>query len=453
MIVEPPINEPTQALLGLLHLARRAREAPDLESLGFVMANETRQLLPYRQAAFWRCDPHSGLPGRLSAVSGLPQPNPEAPYSQWLARLFRARLSSPEAEALCPLTADSVPTLADEWAEWLPAYAMWVPIKHGDGPLLGVLLCAAEASWQAHECALANELAASYAHACHALARTPRGGLSRFAALAALRRHRWRWLIVLGVLCLPVQQSALAPAEVVPKDPFLVRAPQDGVIERMLIQPNQPVASGTPLFSLDQTVVNTRHALARKAYDMAQEEYRQSAQTAVTDDKAKLDMALRRGVMEEKGVELAYSAELLGRVQVSAEREGIAVFADVNDWQGKAVTVGERILTLADPAQVELAIELPVGERFDVAPGTAVSLYPNASPFTRFDATVVQVAYSAETTRTGQVAYRLKAQFVPGAPVPRIGMAGTARLAGRRVPLVYFALRRPLTTLRQWLGL
>lgn len=452
------MTDPTQALLSLLQLARRAREARSTEALGFVMVNESLQVLRYRQAALWRTDASVVGAGQVVAVSGLPAPEAGAPYTQWLTRLFRAlQQQQPPTEGARPrafTAADVAPELAADWADWLPAHGLWVPLRHGgeDAPLLGGLLFAAEQPWQDHDLAVAAELAGSYAHALAAFGEATRAGGWLRRGLATLRRRRWAALALAVVALFPVQQSVLAPAEVVPRDPFLVRAPQDGVVDRMLVQPNQPVEAGTPLFSLDQTALQTRHDIARKAYDTAQEEYRQSAQTAVTDDKAKLELSMRRGMLQEKGVELAYSAELLGRVQVKAERAGLAVFSDVNDWQGKAVVLGERILTLADPAQVELAIHLPVGERFDVKTGARVSLYPNANPLSAQQAVVTQVAYSAEPTRDGQVAYRLKAQFQPGEPLPRIGLMGTAKLHGSRVPLAYFALRRPLTSVRQWLG-
>ncbi len=258
--------------------------------------------------------------------------------------------------------------------------------------------------------------------------------------------------VLLAIALFPLRQTVLAPAEVVPLEPFLVRAPLDGVIDKFLVQPNEPVKAGAPLFAMDTTALQTRRDVARKAYDAAQEEFRQSAQAAVTDEKSKRDVALRRGELEEKGVELGYAADQLGRVQVTAERAGLAVFADVNDWQGKVVALGERILVLADPSKLALAIELPAGENsLALAPGMAVSLHPNADPLHRYEARVTQIAYSAEPGRDGVLAYRLKAEFTAEAP-PRIGMMGMASLEGSRVPLLYYALRRPLTTLRQWLG-
>jgi hypothetical protein len=51
----------------LLHLLHLAREAQSPLRLGFIMVNESRQLLVYRQAAFWQ----EGCAARLSLSPDL----------------------------------------------------------------------------------------------------------------------------------------------------------------------------------------------------------------------------------------------------------------------------------------------------------------------------------------------------------------------------------------------
>jgi hypothetical protein len=147
-----------------------------------------------------------------------------------------------------------------------------------------------------------------------------------------------------------------------------------------------------------------------------------------------------------------YTAEQLERVQVKSDRAGIAVFADANDWIGRAVSAGERVLLVADPARVELLAWLPAADLLPVKPGDILTLYPQGAPLSSFDARVTSVAYRAEVTREGFLAYRVKASFVAGQGAPRIGQLGTARLRGGWAPLAYVALRRPLAVVRQWLG-
>lgn len=434
-----------QPLLTLLQLGRRARAAASAEALGFVAVNETLQLVPYRQAALWT---ELGLP-RVASVSGLPQPDPGAPYIQWLAGVCRHLARAGEGGVVD--VGALPPLLQGEWSQWLPANALWLPLRH-EGRLDGGLLLAREEPWTEAETALLRELADVQAHALASF-RPRQHGLDRTIGWLRTARARRRLLFVAALLCvLPVRVTVLAGAEVVPKDPLLVRAPLDGVIERFDVRPNQPVKAGEPLFSLDTTALRTRFEVARKAVDTAQEEYRQSAQAAVTSDRNRADIALRQGQLVEKQVELDYTGSQLERVQVKAERDGIAVFADANDWLGKAVTVGERILLVADPAQVELAAQLPAADHIEVAPGDILTLYPQGAPLASFEARVLSVAYRAELTPEGFLAYRIKAEFLPGQAPPRIGQLGSARLRGPWAPLAYVVLRRPLVAARQWLG-
>ncbi|MBB3117617.1 efflux RND transporter periplasmic adaptor subunit [Pseudoduganella violacea] len=427
------------ALVALMH---RARAAGDAAELGFVIVNESQQLLAYRQAALWR----EGTRRQVGALSGLSELDPTAPYVQWLAALFRHLAAQPGPDCRPLQAADLPPALAADWASWLPAEVLWLRLG-GQGALL---LARAEA-WTAYERKLAQELAHCYGHA-----------LALFAPRRNLRELAWAWLkpgprqrrLLLALLlaaCVPVRLSVLARGEVVARDPFLLRAPLSGVIASIAVQPNQRVARGAPLFSLDATALAGQYALASREREAAQESYRVSAQLAVTDDKGKLAMAQERARLEEKSIAADYSGRELQRLQVTAPQAGVVVFSDRSDWQGKAVVVGEKVMTLADPAQVELAAWLPAAEAMDVAPGARIVLYPNGAPTASHAAEVLRVAYKAEAAEGGLLAYRIQARFTDGG-APRLGQMGTAKVYGGWVPLAYYVLRRPLTAARQWLG-
>lgn len=439
--------EPGQIAL-LWSLAAHAREADTEQILGFTIVNETLALVPYRQAAWWR----ARAPAVVAAVSGLPQVDPGAPYVQWLGTLCRA-LTRLEAESARPLTAvDVSPDIAADWNAWLPVHALWLPLRDRAGGAMGGVLFARDDAWQPTDLVLLNELGQVWSHGLAAFA--PRQSLAAKARslLGSSRRRRWAAAAALLACCAPVRLAVLAPAEVTAKGAFIVRSPLDGVIDKLYVQPNQRVAQGTRLFGLDSTTLQSHYALARKDYDTASEEYRQTQQLAVTDDKQRLDMALTKGKLDDSAVALNYSAEQLARVQVTAPRAGVAVFADPNDWTGKAVAVGEKVMLLADPANVELTAYLPVADDINVKPGGTLTLYPKNSPLATYEARIESVAYRAEPTTAGVLAYRVKASFSTGEARPPLGAMGTARFHGHWVPLAYYLLRRPLTVARQWLG-
>jgi hypothetical protein len=447
-------NPALRELAVLLQLGRRAREASSLEALGFIMVNETRQLFDFRQAALAQPRFHGMLfENGVMAVSGLPQPDPQAPYVQWLGRLFAQLAKQFETETPVSFGAADLPEIiAREWSAWLPEHALLLPLGKPGGRRLSYLLLARDTPWEEHELAMAAELAHAYGHALAGYAPVvPLRERLRNAVMP--RKQRVRLLLALLVVCaFPVRLTVLAPAEVVPTDPFLVRAPLDGVIDRFHVAPNQLVKQGDALFDLDTTTQRSRFGIARKAYEVAQEEYRQAAQLAVTDEKSKTDIAAKKGNLDEKALELNYSKDMLDRVRIKAARTGVAVFADVNDWQGKAVAIGERVLLLADPAKVELSVSLPVSEAIDLPKDAAITLYPNGSALTSYDAELTSAAYRAEPMPGGVLAYRLKAKFTGNDTPPRIGLMGTAKVHGGRVPLIYYVLRRPLASARQRLG-
>ena len=142
---------------------------------------------------------------------------------------------------------------------------------------------------------------------------------------------------------------------------------------------------------------------------------------------------------------------------MKAERAGIAVFTDVNDWLGKPLSVGERVLTLADPQAPEIDIMVPVGDALVLEPGSRVELFLNVDPLHPLRARLTHASYEAGLSASGVLSYRVKAALepgeIPGETPPRIGLRGTAKILGDRVPLALYLFRRPLALLRQSLGI
>ena len=261
------------ALSILVQLSRRVREAATREEINFIAVNESKQLLSYRQAALWTMD------GGVVSVSGIPEPDQSSPYVQWLAGCCKSWRTISSCRSCSP--EDLKGDCATSWDEWAPLHGAVAPLSlRGGGVPLGLLVLFREEVWSDHELALLTELAAIYAHAYTVYAQ--QGGLwSKVRKGAMQNRVRISAaLLALSALFLPVRMSVQAPAEVVAKEPFVVRSPLDTVIDRFYVKPNQQVAEGELLFEFDRTNLNARHGVASKAYQVAAEEYRQAAQTA-----------------------------------------------------------------------------------------------------------------------------------------------------------------------------
>jgi multidrug resistance efflux pump len=452
----PPSADAASLLATLLTLIKRAREAVSSAELGFVLVNETHALLRYRQAALWW--PQTGV----SALSGVVSPEANAPYVQWLDAWCRAHRPPAGPATVHELGAGGAAAGEPDGSEWLPAHLVAVPLKlAADAPdsEAGILLLANDEPFAPAELALLDEWAQAWSASF--AARQPRSGWITWRSRWQRGPVRRRWLLpsalaaALALVCWPVTLTVLAPAELVPLNPAVIRAPLDGVVEKMLVQPNERVVAGQPLFEFDRVSLENRLQLAQRSLDTVRAEYRQRAQRALFEADSKSQLAVLQSQMDEKAVEVAYLRALNGRGVATAPRDGVVLLDDAQQWVGRPVVTGERIMVVADERQVALEAWLSPADLVDFPSGAAVTLYLAADPLRPVTARLGHVAPMAQLRPDGHYAHRLRAELLPdgAAASPRVGMKGTARIAGERVPVVYWVLRRPWAALRGWLGL
>lgn len=436
----PAPNALEQLLAHYLHLEHQARAAASVEALAYSMVNDAQPLFAFRHAALL-------IAGKVRALTGISVVEPNAPFVAFIEHAG-AQLAKGERLATAgPVDPEMfAPSSRADWQSLSATAAFWLPLKDRQGVVFGGLWLARDNPWVDAEHVLMNNLGECYSHAWLAL-QPGKPWRMRWPA-------RTRWAIaaaVLLILLVPVRQSVLAPAEVVPRNGQVVAAPLDGVVAEFLVKPNQTVIPGQLLVRFDDTSLKAQADVAERTLGVAEAELKANTQRAFSDTEsgARLDLLAAR--VEQKRAERDYARDLLARAEVRAERGGIAVFADAQRLTGKPVQTGERLLEIADPAQAELRIELPVADAISLEPGAEVALFLDSDPLHRHSAELERAAYEAQNTPAGQLAYRLDARFAE-AP-PRIGLRGTAKLFGQRAPLALYVLRRPLAALRQTVGL
>lgn len=456
------VNAPAvaQQLADLLDLSRRARLAASTRELEFLLVNDSHALMPYRQAALWLA--HSGV----GTLSGLVQVEANAPYALWLGEVC-VQLVSIDTESTRAFGASDLPVeLGRQWQEWWPPHALWLswPDKDRASDVAAGLVLVRDAPWTAQEQALLREWADIWWHSYRALqplkARPWFHIKGRFAHRdRADPDRRWwqqpalRWAALVGVvLAFPVHLTVLAPGELVPAHPMVIRAPLDGVLDVFHVRPNQIVKKGQPLFGFDEALIQSRLDVAAQTLSTAETDYRQTSQQALMDAKSRPQLALLTGKIEEKRAEVDFLTEQLTRARVLAPQDGIALFDDPTEWIGKPVAVGERIMRIAAPQDAEVEAWLPIADAIALPDEAPVSLYLNASPLFAVSARLRYMAHDAVQRPDGSYAYRVRATL--DTPTEhRVGLKGTAKLQGPWVPLVYWVLRRPLAGARTALGL
>jgi len=431
-----------------IHLNMRAIEASKPADLKFTIINETHQLTPYRQAAFFDLKPN--LSPYLSAASGLVSIEQNAPYTIWINRLAKQFDLSQAAQTMS--IEQATEDLVDEWREWLPEHLLGIPLRDKHDNILGLALFAKEETWSEVEVNQLTFLHKAYAHALSGLKFGKKTLASRLGGLFKLKNWLILCLALLTLMFIPVRLSALAPAEIIGLNALSVASPQDGVIESFLIEPNASVKQGDVLFTLDQTVVNNRYQVAAKGLAVAKAEALVAQQRAFNDPEGKAALAGARGRVKEKEAELASIESLLSRVEVRAERDGVAIFTDKNDWIGRPVQTGERVIQLADPKNAGLLVWLPVKDALNLEQGAPMKMFLHTDPLNPVQASLNETSYQASLSPDNVASYRLKGKFDDGETLPRIGLQGTTRISGEWSYLGYYLFRRPIASLREWTG-
>ena len=264
-----------------------------------------------------------------------------------------------------------------------------------------------------------------------------------------------KWLVITAIaaaMFIPINMSALAPVEVIAKDPSIITSPVNGVIEKVLVNTNDPVSVGDDLVKLDDLNFKNNYEISLQELEVAEAELLRVKQSSFTnpDDKAKLvELSTEVGLKKK---EAAYAKEQLNYSVITAETRGVAVVEDSIDWQGRPVRIGEKILTIANPNQVEFLIFLPTKDSLLIQDSAEVRVFLDSDPLNSLDAEVIRTSYKPELTPENILAYRIYASIEDVAQNPRIGLRGTAKIYGEKTSLFYYLFRVPINLTRQFVG-
>ncbi len=439
-----------QLLVALLQLESQARTAQTVKELCFLLANETRRIIAFRQACVFSIGSHLRSVCQVEVVSSVAVVDRKSPMVQWIEEVVTSLWENHALQAPCHLNVEQCPKhLQADWRRFAFPHVLWCPIIWGNESVIGGMWLARERPWQDGEIQLIRRFGETVAHAWNALEKTKTSVRSWTVS------KRWLWVglaFFIGVMCVPVHLSTLAPVEVVARDSVVVTAPLDGVIAEIIVQPNTVVQEGETLFLYEDTKFRNDYDVAEKNLAVGLMEYRKVTQGAFFDDESGAGMPVQASEVRLKETERDYAWEVLQQVEVKATRQGIVLFGDKSDWVGKPVVIGERIMEVANPQEYELKIDLPVEDAIVLREGAEIDVYLNADPLTAIPATLTHASYHAEVLPTNELAYRVKAEVIEPPESMRIGWQGTAKIYGDRVSLFFYLFRRPLSVFRQTIG-
>lgn len=440
------------AVAQLLQIEQQVRRCETFTELSFVMVNTTRGLVSYEQAAYLTGNELERL--TLAALSDLSLIDRTTPFCAWLEQVAKRVDGSEFATKPHTVETASWPNeLVNDLPEFSPPYMLWLPLFIPAKPnqRVGVLLLARSQPWSDKDIGLLQHLASSYAHAMQLFA--TQSGWRYWSKKVVSKRVRLITAATLMLACfIPVRLTVLAPAEIIAKEPFMITSAIAGAVSEILVKPGDVVSEGQPVVLMDKTEFKGHYDVALRELERAQAELRTAEQAGYVDSRKKSELAELESQVQLKMIEKNYLQTKLEQTEIIADKAGVAVLDDPEKWKGRPVVVGERILSIADPVKIQLDVRLPVKDAISLSRGNEVTFYLDTDPLNPIAFVVDYSSFEPSLTPDQIVAYRIVADSTQSAPVPRIGLRGTAKLYGEQVSLAYYLFRRPITFVRQSLG-
>lgn len=434
-------------LAGLNELTIKAFSCKNREALVFLILNETVRLIRYDRAFLW------GLKGKtpeLIGVSGQSSFSKDSEVIKTMQALIGDLVNPTQVQVL---SADTFATMGEKFEALQKAgpsgTVLWVPILIEGKFALGLWLERwNQVSWHTEELSLLSYLARGYAAAWH-----------KFKSIwqvsdpvkAAYKIFGVTVLLLLGFMPTPLR--VVAPCEVVAKDPILITAPLNGIVEQVVVQPGQAVKNEQPLFEYDKRVPLQDLKVAEKQVDIAKSQLNRVMTQGYNDPNALNEAAIWQLQLDRDQIKLDLAEYQASQLVVKAPVDGVATFDDPDQWRGRPVQVGERVMTVVNPEKTKLKIWISESDNIALLGDQPVNIFLNTDPANTYSAKIIYVADYSLVSETGITSFVAEADWVRAPDNVKIGLKGTAVLYGEYVPLVYWVLRKPWNTLRQTIGL
>lgn len=274
--------------------------------------------------------------------------------------------------------------------------------------------------------------------------------------LRKLLKNYWKillFIILLATLFIRIPLRVVAPSEVVPKKPIIVAAPIEGIIEEVLVQPGQHVLKGNVLVEYDKKVYQQELKAAQKTVQIAQEELTRAFTLGLKEEKSLSEISELELKLEKEKIHLKLVEVQMNKLTITASEDGVVIMQNPEEWRGKPVKIGEKIITLGNPHKTQLKAWIPENDYIPIDFETPVNVYLNVAPEKALHAKITFVSNESVLNEAQIPSFIAEADWVEESEETRLGLKGTTVLYGNNVSLLYYILRKPISTFRRLSGI
>lgn len=438
----------------LNQLELKASATSKVDPLIFSIVNDTIHLVPYDRAYLFKIDPATS---KLIGISGQASVTELAPLVLHLESAVQGLQKPSEAAFLA-----KEHFLAGKQDIWLhlqkenSTAVYWLPIFYDDKQVLGLWL----EQWgvdtfafpvEGIEVLLREFLLPAYGIAWNRL--TAGRSLKRW--LVSDQRHAFYLaiglLLVLFVIRIPLR--VVAPCEIVASDPYYIRAPLEGVIREVAVKPGQSVEKGDLLFQYesqaeDQALKSAEQQLLAKKLELDR-----AAVMGLRDQEQQNQIGILKAQRQREEANLGLLSYQTSLMSVKSPIKGVVILGSNDEWRGKPVKIGEKVLIVSDPAQTKIKIWISESDNVPLDPKKDIKIFLNISPTSSYQAHIDYIANEISISEREIPSFIAEANWVDSPPDRvKIGLKGTAIIYGESVSLFYYFIRRPWYTFRNYVG-
>ena len=434
----------------LIGLEKKVREALSKDELNFILVNEIREIIDFTNAFLLKQTPIGTF--NVEAISDLAIVDRTAPLVTFIEKIVNHKDHNQPKDIINIDIQDFAKKNKLTKNKNLPNILILIPIHSPQKGHQGFVAINKESVINDSEIELLKHLSGTFGHAFNSF-------ISTFPIKESIKKYfsgknKWKTIIIiLLIIFFPVSMTTTAPVEVVAKNPSLITAPFDGVIKKIIVNNNDTVESGDLLAVLEDNDLINQYNLAKQTLQVAEKELLRTRQSSFSDNTEKSKLAELQSQVLLKKAEMNYANEKLEMTKILSSINGVAIVENTLDWQGKPVNVGEKIMTIADPNLVEFLIWLPVKDSIIINNKAKVKIFLDINPINSLKGKVLRASYKPYLSPSEVLSYKLVSSFDENQETPRLGLRGTAKIYGSRVTLFYYLFRKPITYMRQFIGI
>ena len=121
------------------------------------------------------------------------------------------------------------------------------------------------------------------------------------------------------------------------------------------------------------------------------------------------------------------------------------ILNDPEEWRGKPVHVGEKVMMITDPNNTKLRIWIPEADNIPLDPNIPIDVILDPNPAETHKAKLIYVANASTVSENHVPSFVAEADWIQKPQDVKMGVKGTSILYGEHVSVFYLLLRRPWT--------